>query len=60
MILVDANLLLYAYSPRAREHQAGRRWLEGVFAGNDLGDFAWLSLWAFLRISTNPRVFDRP
>jgi toxin-antitoxin system PIN domain toxin len=22
--------------------------------------FAWLSLWAFLRISTNPRVFERP
>jgi hypothetical protein len=22
--------------------------------------FAWLTLWAFLRISTNPRVFDRP
>jgi toxin-antitoxin system PIN domain toxin len=21
---------------------------------------AWLSLWAFLRISTNPRVFERP
>ena len=22
--------------------------------------FAWLTLWAFLRISTHPRVFERP
>jgi len=22
--------------------------------------FAWLTLWAFLRIGTNPRVFERP
>ncbi len=22
--------------------------------------FAWLTVWAFLRISTNPRVFERP
>ncbi len=22
--------------------------------------FAWLTIWAFLRVSTNPRAFDRP
>ncbi len=26
----------------------------------DLVRFAWLTLWAFLRITTNPRVIDRP
>jgi toxin-antitoxin system PIN domain toxin len=35
-------------------------WLEGVLSGSELVRFAWLSLWAFLRISTNPRVFERP
>lgn len=60
MILVDANLLLYAYHPRAEQHLASRRWLEAVLAGPDLVRFAWLTLWAFLRISTNPRVFEHP
>ena len=60
MILVDANLLLYAYDPRADEHEAAKQWLEAVLSGSSLVRFAWLSLWAFLRISTNPRVFERP
>lgn len=60
MILVDANLLLYAYNPRAAEHEGSKRWLEASLSGQPLVRFAWLSLWAFLRISTNPRVFERP
>jgi toxin-antitoxin system PIN domain toxin len=60
MILIDANLLLYAYYPRAAQHDASRAWLEGVLSGPELVRFAWLTLWAFLRITTNPRVFERP
>ena len=60
MILVDANLLLYAYHPRAEQHGASRAWLEAVLSGPELVRFAWLTLWAFLRICTNPRVFERP
>ena len=60
MILVDANLLLYAYDPRSSHHEASRVWLETVMSQSDLVRFAWLSLWAFLRISTNPRVYERP
>jgi len=60
MILVDANLLLYAYHPRSAQHEASRRWLEGVLGGPDLVRFSWLTLWAFLRIATNTRVFEQP
>lgn len=60
MILVDANLLLYAYHPKAEQHEKSRAWLEAVLSGPDLVRFAWLTLWAFLRIATSPRVFDRP
>jgi toxin-antitoxin system PIN domain toxin len=60
MILVDANLLLHAYNPRAVEHDSGRAWFEAALSGSDLVRFSWLTLWAFLRISTNPRVFERP
>ena len=60
MILIDANLLLYAYHPRAEQHEKSRAWLEAVLSGPDLVRFAWLTLWAFIRIATNARVFDRP
>lgn len=60
MILVDANLLLYAYHPRAPEHAASRSWLEAALSGSAIVRFGWLTLWAFLRISTNPRVFANP
>lgn len=60
MILVDANLLLYAYHPQAEQHDRSRAWLEAALTGHELVRFAWLTLWAFLRIATNPRIFERP
>jgi hypothetical protein len=60
VILVDANLLLYAYHPKAEQHAKSRVWLESVLSGPDFVGFAWLTLWAFLRIATHPRVFERP
>jgi uncharacterized protein len=45
---------------RAEQHEASRAWLEAVLSGPDLVRFAWLSLWAFLRFATNPRVFEHP
>lgn len=60
MILIDANLLLHAYNPRAVEHDASRAWLEATLSGSDLVRFAWMTVWAFLRIATSPRVFEHP
>jgi len=60
MILIDANLLLYAYNASASQHDKSRVWLEEVLSGSQLVRVAWLSIWAFLRISTHPRVFERP
>lgn len=60
MILVDANLLLYAYHPGSERHPAARSWLESALSGVEPVRFAWLTLWAFLRISTNPRVYESP
>src|SRR5262249_41157226 len=59
VILIDANLLLYAYHPRAAQHDKSRAWLQQVLSGLVFVRFAWLTLWAFLRIATTPRVFDR-
>jgi predicted nucleic acid-binding protein len=41
MILVDANLLLYAYHPRAEQHEQSRAWLEKALSGPELVRFAW-------------------
>jgi uncharacterized protein len=60
VILVDANLLLYAYHPRADQHEKSRVWLEAVLSGRELVRFAWLTVWAFIRIATNPRAFEHP
>jgi toxin-antitoxin system PIN domain toxin len=60
VILVDVNLLLYACYSKAEQHERSRVWFEAVLSGPDLVRFAWLTLWAFLRIATSPRVFDRP
>lgn len=60
MILVDANLLLYAYDSSSDRHEPARAWLEEVLNGEEAVRFALVSLLAFLRISTNPAVFRRP
>jgi uncharacterized protein len=60
VILVDANILLYAYNAEAEQHAKSRAWLETTLSGADLVRFAWLTLWAFLRIATSPRAFYRP
>ena len=60
MILVDANVLLYAYHPRAEQHGRCRDWVEGAFSGPMPVRLPWSTILAFLRICTHPRVFDQP
>jgi toxin-antitoxin system PIN domain toxin len=60
VILVDANLLIYAYNAGAPQHEASRRWLEEALSGGDLVRFAWVTIWAFIRITTNHRAFTHP
>jgi hypothetical protein len=58
--LVDANLLLYATDERSPRHPAARSWLDGILSGDEPIAFAWAVLLAFLRLSTNPRIFEQP
>lgn len=60
MILLDASVLLYAYNADAPEHRAAFQWLSGALAGDETIGIPWLTSWAFLRISTNPRLFASP
>jgi len=60
VILVDANVLLYAYDPRSRHHEPCRDWLEGAFSGSGPVGLSWMTIVAFVRISTNRRVYEQP
>ncbi len=60
MIVLDANILLYAYNADVAEHGAVSAWLEAMFAGPEQIGAPWVSLWAFLRVSTNARLTRRP
>lgn len=60
MILVDANLLLYAEDSQAAWHAAARDWWDEQLSGDDPVCLCWTVLTAFVRIGTNPRVYQRP
>jgi toxin-antitoxin system PIN domain toxin len=60
LILVDANLLLYAYNSSSEEHDGAMKWVEAVFSGSEPVALVWPVLLAFIRISTNARAFPKP
>jgi toxin-antitoxin system PIN domain toxin len=60
VILVDANLLVYAHVASFQQHQVAREWLDGKLNGAAPVGLPWESLLAFLRLVTNPRVFEHP
>jgi hypothetical protein len=60
MILLDANLLIYAHVKSFPQHAQARGWLDAQLSGGGPVGLPWPSLLAFLRIVTNPRVFERP
>ena len=60
MILVDANLLLYAEDQLSPYHDVAREWWDAQLSGISPVCLCWTVLGAFIRISTNPRVFKHP
>ena len=60
MLLLDANLLIYAYHAGSGEHAAAKAWVESAFSGAEAVGLPWLTILAFLCITTNQRVFERP
>ena len=59
-LLVDANLLIYAYNSAATQHRNARAWLDDQLTGTAPVGFPWSSLLAFLRVMTHPRLLARP
>lgn len=60
MILVDANILIYSHVALFAQHKPAHDWLDQQLNGSTRVGLPWVSLLAFLRLVTNPRVFERP
>jgi toxin-antitoxin system PIN domain toxin len=60
MLLVDVNILVYAFREDAPHHSAYHRWLTDVISSGEPFGLADIVLSGFLRITTHPKIFDPP
>jgi hypothetical protein len=60
MILLDANLLIYAVNQDAPLNRKAKSWLESVLSGRETVGFPWTVLLAFLRLTTRQGLFRHP
>ena len=60
MTIIDANVLLYAYDADVPQHKAASQWLKKLLESGETIGLPWLSIWAFIRIGTNPRISITP
>lgn len=59
-MILDVNVLLYAIDRTSPHHEPVRSWLAHALTGPTRVGFPWQTIGGFVRISTHPRVFDRP
>lgn len=60
MILVDANILLYAEDSLHPHHKQAREWWDNQLSHSEPVCLCWIVISAFIRIGTNPSVFEHP
>jgi toxin-antitoxin system PIN domain toxin len=60
MILLDANLLVYAHVTSLTQHHAARSWLDSRLNGPTPVGLPWPTLLSFVRLVSNPRIFEHP
>jgi len=60
MTIIDANLLLYAYNADAPQQPMAAQWLGKLLASGEMVALPWVTIWAFIRISTNSRIWPDP
>jgi toxin-antitoxin system PIN domain toxin len=60
VIVPDANLLLYAYDAGSPFHEAARSWWQACLSGREAVGLTHPTLFAFLRVSTSARIYEKP
>jgi uncharacterized protein len=60
VILVDTNLLVYAYVKEVPQHEAALEWFDRQLKEVSRVGLPWASLLAFVRLVSNPKIFKNP
>jgi hypothetical protein len=60
VLLIDVNVLVYAYRQDASDHARYHGWLQDLVDSPNAYGTSDLVLSGFLRVVTHPRVFDPP
>src|SRR5919106_2397427 len=60
MLIPDVNILVSAFKEGSPDHAAIRNWLETLVNGDETYGISDLVCSGFLRIVTNPRIFEPP
>ncbi len=60
MILLDANVLIYAHRQDTDHHEKYRKWLENLVNGNKSFGISDSVLSAVIRVTTHTQIFKNP
>jgi uncharacterized protein len=60
VILPDVNVLVHAFRGDTSDHAVCRSWLDGVVNGESRYGMSLQVLSAVVRVTTHPKVFNRP
>jgi predicted nucleic acid-binding protein len=60
MLMPDVNVLVYAHREETLPHGRYAEWLTSLAQGPEPFALSELALHGFIRVVTNPRIFDPP
>jgi hypothetical protein len=60
MTVLDANILFYAYDAESPQQPRAAAWLETLLNSGEQIGLPWITIRAFIRLSTNPRILAQP
>jgi uncharacterized protein len=60
VVVVDANVLLYAVDTASAHHEESLDWLERSLSGAEAVGLSWVVLLAFIRVATNSSILPNP
>lgn len=58
--LIDANLLIWAHHGQFPRHPQAKIWWRELLSSSESVALPWATVLAFIRISSHPRILDRP